>query len=108
MTSPQIQQANFEISRTVAECLNAHYPGHAWACVANIETGLVSVYNMALSGEWGFILHCDRLLNDPSMKLVVMAGGELLERYNLSRGTAKNHEYDNLEFDIKGNAVFQA
>jgi hypothetical protein len=42
------------------------------------------------------------------MRIVIMAGGELLERYNLSRGTAKDHEYDNLKFDIKGNAVFQA
>ena len=108
MTSYQIEQANQAIAKEGAECLHKHYPSHAWGVCANVETGLVQVYNLRLSGEWGFVLHIDRLATDPSMRLTIRAGGELLERYNLSRAGLKEHEYAGINFDFKGNAVHQS
>lgn len=104
MNSPKIELANKTIAQEVAECLNKHYQGHAWAVNANVETGLVSVYNLNLSGRWGFVLKMDDLANDPSMKITIRAGGELLERYNISRGSMKQHEMDNVQYDFKGEA----
>lgn len=100
-----IAMANESIAREVAECLNKAYPGHAWAVRANVETGLCQVYNLRLSGTWGFVLHLDKLLNDPGMKLTIRAGGELLERYNLSRAKLKEQEYADVKYDFKGDAV---
>ena len=97
--------ANEEIARTIAECLDKAYPGHAWAVRADVETGIVHVYNLRLSGQWGFVLKIDDLATDPSMMLTKRAGGELLERYNLSRTAIKEHEYETIRFDFKGDAV---
>jgi len=101
----KIELANMTIAKEVAECLDVHYKGHAWGVRANVETGLVHVFNLNLSGQWGFVLHIDNLINDPSMKTVIMAGGELLERYNLSRSEIKPEEYMVIKFDFKGDAV---
>lgn len=104
MTS-KIEIANEAISREIAECLEKHYPGHAWGVRADVEQGIVQVFNLRLSGQWGFTLHIDDLQHDPSMRLTIKAGGELLERYNLSRGGAVEHQYRDINFDFKGDAV---
>lgn len=101
----KIAMANESIAREVAECLNKAYPGHAWAVRANVETGLCQVYNLRLSGTWGFVLHLDDLATDPSMKLTIRAGGELLERYNLSRARLKEDEYADVKFDFTGQGI---
>ncbi|MDD5084196.1 MAG: hypothetical protein PHT88_04715 [Candidatus Moranbacteria bacterium] len=104
MTKIELEAANQTIARTLAETLNKHYPGHAWAVKADVEQGVANVFNLALSGEWGFVLRLDELMNDPNMKLTIRAGGELLERYRLSRGKLKEQDMAELSFDIKGNA----
>jgi len=101
----QIELANQAIAKEIAECLNTHYPGHAWGVQADVEQGVVKVFNLRLSGQWGFLLHIDDLQQDPSMRITIKAGGELLERYNLSRGGLKEHEYQGIKFDFKGDAV---
>ena len=105
MTTDQIELANFTISKTVGDCLEKRYPGHAWGVQGNVETGIVHVYNLNLSGQWGFVIKMDDLLNDPNMKCVIMAGGEVLERYNLSRSGLKETELADVRFDFKGDAV---
>ena len=62
--------------------------------------GVVTVKSMLLSGNWGFILHEDKIDND--YHSVVRAGGEILERYNQSRGKFKQDDYQELTMDRKG------
>ena len=99
-----IAMANQAIARQVAETLEKHYPGHGWMVRANVETGIVQIYNLLLDGNWGFVLKIDALATDPSMKLTIRAGGELLERYNLSRSALKVKEYESIKRDFKGDA----
>ena len=94
--------ANESIAKEVAETLNKHYQGHAWAVNADVMQGIVRVHNLNLSGEWGFILKMDELLNDSTNKTIVKAGGELLERFNMSRGAFSQHELDNASRDLRG------
>jgi len=101
----QIEMANQAIAKEVAECLHTHYPGHAWGVNANVEQGIVQVFNLALSGQHGFTLHINDLQQDPSMRLTIRAGGEMLERYQLSRGGKVEHQYDALEYDLRGDAI---
>ena len=105
MNRADIEAANQAISKEVAECLNAHYPNHAWCVIANVETGLVEVYNLKLSGSWGFILKIDDLATDPSMKLTIRAGGELLERYNVARRGLTANDEAAILYDFKGEAI---
>lgn len=105
MNRADIEAANKTIAKEVAECLNTHYPNHAWMVNANVETGIVEVRNLRLSGQWGFILHMDKLATDPSMKLVIRAGGELLERYNVARSALTDTIANSIEYDFKGEAI---
>ena len=105
MGSMTEELANFEIAKAMAETLERHYPGHAWAVRAEISNGVVHVFNLALSGKWGFILKMNDIMNDQGMKITIRAGGELLERYNLTRGRKLEKEYDDICFDFKGEAI---
>jgi hypothetical protein len=62
--------------------------------------GVVSVKSMRLSGNWGFVLHTDKIDND--YKMVVMAGGEILERFRQKRGQFDDTLYHDLSMDSKG------
>ena len=87
------------VAKNVAEHLEKKYPGWAWA--VHVMDGVVVVKSMRLSGNWGFVLHEDKIDND--YKAVVMAGGELLERFKMKREKFNNDKYlTDLTMDHKG------
>ena len=98
-------QANQAIAKQIAETLNKHYPGHAWMVDANVMQGIVRIHNLELSQEYGYILHIDKLANDPSMSLTIRAGGEFLERFGLKRGKLDRDELADKEMDLRGNVL---
>ena len=88
----------------VGEVLHVAYPGHVWR--VEVQQGIVTVHNLLLSGQWGFRLLITDI--DRMGKVVVRAGGELLERYNLSRAKRKNHvigELSEMKRDFKGEVI---
>lgn len=81
------------LSKDVAEALNEHYPGHLWAVNCQGENGIMTIHNLMLSGQWGFTLKLDNSYSASDLrKRAIMAGGEILERYKVSRGRI-NHEH---------------
>ena len=85
----------------VGEVLHVAYPGHLWRVEA--QQGVVTVHNLLLSGKWGFRLRIVDL--DTMGKIVIRAGGELLERYNMSRAKKKVQvagELADMKRDFKG------
>ena len=86
------------IAKNVAEHLEKKYPGWLWA--VNTMDGVVTVKSMKLSGNWGFVLHEDKIDND--YKTVTMAGGEILERYRQHRSKFNEDRYMDLNMDHKG------
>lgn len=78
------------LAKNAADKLNQHYPGHLWMVHVNSEGGVMIIKNMAVSPDWGYILHINKI--DPEMKRVMNAGGELLERGWMKRG-AWNGQY---------------
>lgn len=86
------------LSKKVGEHLNRHYPGHLWA--VHVRDGLIIVQNLLLSGKWGFVLKEENL--DPDLKMVMRAGGELLERYNVSRGRLSDASMANVQKSSTG------
>lgn len=103
--NPDINANEYVIAKNMADTLNRHYPGHAWAVTC--EYGIATVRNLRLDGNWGFVLKLSQLLVNPE-KTVMRAGGELLERYKLSRGKFKSDEYENLDFDRLGRLAADA
>ena len=86
------------LAKNVAETLEKKYPGWFWA--VNVMDGVVTVKSLRLSGNWGFVIHADKIDND--YKMVVMAGGEILERFRQQRGKFNNTLYNDLEMSTKG------
>ncbi len=71
-----------ELSGKIANALNTFYPGHLW--LATCTGGVLYVQNIALDGQWGFVLHINKLENIE--KAAMRSGGELLERFRIHRG----------------------
>ena len=86
------------LAKNVAETLEKKYPGWFWA--VNVMDGVVTVKSLRLSGNWGFVIHADKIDND--YRMVVMAGGEILERFKQQRGKFNNTLYNDLEMSTKG------
>jgi len=101
--SPDALIQDYDTAKRIAETLHSHYPGHMWAVSCSAETGVANVYNLGLSGRWGFIIKLKDIIHDPSMKKVIMAGGEILERYRLARGRLDDAALEQLQSDSLGN-----
>lgn len=87
-TPEQVQAAR------VGESLRNAYPGFRWA--VTVTGGLARIRNLDLSGRWGFDIPMEKLNADPMMKEIIMAGGEILERYRLARQGANTDCIDEL------------
>lgn len=103
--TPQIAANDLVMAKEMADALNTAYPGHLWA--VNCDgggSGFADVRNLALSGTWGFRVKLKHTYSASEFKRrVVMAGGEILERYRLTRGKLREHEYEALRTDRYGN-----
>lgn len=66
------------------------YPLWAESWLIRIDTrgGIVQIYNTAISGKMGFVMHIKNLTSHRDMKKVVKAAGELFERYGIARKKA--------------------
>ena len=101
--NPQGAANDIVMAKEMAEALHSAYPGHLWAVTCDGEIGFADVRNLALSGNWGFRIKLDEIYSGSQFKhKVLMAGGELLERYRLRRGKFDADEYANLKTDFAG------
>lgn len=100
----QVKREN-EVAMNVAEYLQGVYPDHQWACNCDLNGGVVHIYNLNLSGKWGFLMKVKDVVEDGWKKKIMQAGGELLERYRMSRGRFKQAQYEALNVDKFGNHI---
>lgn len=71
---------------SVGEALAKYYPRHRWRVAASADCSTVNITHDGLGWRYGMVLHALSLHNVADMERKVMrAGGELLERYGVSR-----------------------
>ena len=51
----EVNPAEMELAEMMAQGLHKMYPGHLWA--VNVSGTVVNIRNLALSGEFGYVLH---------------------------------------------------
>lgn len=88
--------ASVALARNLIARLEQFYPAFvgAWRVSVNEAGGTIEVTNLLLSGRWGFLMHINKI--DPEGRKVVRAGGELLERYRISRSARQGIVFDDL------------
>lgn len=70
----------------IEDILMKSYPNYPWYAELNTHTGQISVWNLAISGSYGFSLNMYKSRTWSELKkLVLNYGGELLERASLPR-----------------------
>ena len=103
---PEVAALDFNMAKDMAEALHRAYPGHLWAVTCEGEKGIATIRNLALSGEWGCVLKLNTISSASEWeKKVVMAGGELLERFKLSRGAVNRDQIAGVQNDFSGRSI---
>lgn len=79
----------------VGQDLTKHYPGHPWMVGVNTEAGTVVIdlgYDKPLHlARMAYMIHIPTLKSQGGFKHVMRAGGEILERFGVPRGTATDN-----------------
>ena len=98
----------------VGEDLARAYPGYQWMVGCNHEAGTVVIDLLCDKpiglANYGYLLHISSLMGAGGQAKVMRAGGELLERFGLRRGSAQSEWKDQAVqngLDL-GNAVLKS
>ena len=77
---------HLSLAKEAGNLLEKQYPGWAWSVHVD-PRGFLNVFSLRLGGmgQWGFRIKTSDLATDPTLKGVVRAGGEILERWNKRR-----------------------
>lgn len=82
-----------DVCLAVSEDLCAVYPGYPWAIGCDHEAGTVAidlaVEKPPMFRNFAYLLHLSTIMGPGGQKRVRAAGGELLERFGLRRGSAQ-------------------
>lgn len=100
MRLPTEQEA-FDMCRGFAEFMNRLYPGYMWE--VGMMSDIVYVRNLNLDKKAGFKLPLKDI--DVDGRVLMRAGGELLERFRLKRGRKNVDAVRSLKRDIRGDAI---
>jgi hypothetical protein len=97
---------DIHLARIIAEALEQAYPGHLWAVNVQGDQGIATIHNMMLSGRCGYIMHLDKRYSaSDTVRVAKMGAGEILERYNVSRGRINNDRMAEMKMDFAGRVI---
>lgn len=98
--------------KNIADTLERHFPGWLWAVQPDERGGVINIFSLRLSGQWGYRLKTKNIQNDPTFRFAIQAGGEILERFGQRRGpydyqrwAAAKRKFGLLDFDISDKAA---
>lgn len=90
--------------KRMADLLEKHYPGWLWCVQPDERGGVINIFSMKLSMEWGYRFRTMDIQGDPKVcdPKIVAAGGEILERFRVPRGTYRFEDWKEAPKDIAG------
>lgn len=95
---------NRHISKVIGQAVLKHHPKRNWIVQPNVEGGVAFLTNADIASDHGMALHLDCTDEELGRK-AVMAAGELLERFRLSRDRRAMTDVDLLETDDLGRTI---
>lgn len=90
------------VCKDLGDALERAYPGWAWTLMPNEEQGIINLFCIRLSGEFGWVFHIADVQGDDRHKKAVEAGGHILERYGITRGAYTPERWKMCRKDILG------
>lgn len=89
------------LCKAIGDRLQRHYPGWLWVIAPEKDGGVLSIFSLRLSGEWGYRFRLtgppgkDLLSDDAKVagQQVMRAAGEILERFHVPRGTYRYQDW---------------
>lgn len=95
------------MSDVIGNALSKHYPNRQWRVGIAVGGLVARIFCPAISNEYGYQI---KLLNYTMMGLekeAIFAGGEILERYGLSRERGASGGEESILKDHRGNAIMK-
>ena len=85
-----------EIGRGIASVLLKHFPGYPWEIRTEMERMAAMIRLPLMPPKFYYVLPFKDFMSGPNVheKVVMKAGGELLERFNLSRDGIRFDQYE--------------
>lgn len=101
----EVSSSLANLTKRYGEALEKHYPGWWWTINPDETGGVMYIYCLRLSGEWGYTIKTGDVENDSHEKMAIMAGGEILDRYNIPRGPYKHELLQGKMKDLRDNFI---
>ncbi|HWW46305.1 MAG TPA: hypothetical protein VNZ94_00500 [Xanthobacteraceae bacterium] len=70
------------VAKAMQRVLTAHYRGHFWETYCSRKDGIAWITIPLLLGNWKWVF---KLSEDITPEMIIRAGGEILERFNIPR-----------------------
>ena len=93
------------IVKDTADKLEKLYPGWLWTLNPDEFAGMLYLYSLRLSGEYGYKMKIGDIENDETRGFAMRAGGELLERFGCPRKAFKPRYLADKIQDVRGNYI---
>lgn len=93
------------LCREIGATLVQHYPNRHWYVDVTLQGGVAKVQCPALSMQYGFAIHINNKTHDQLKRDTVMAGGQILEMFNLSRERGAKGGEELLMRDSRGEVL---
>lgn len=98
--------ADMLLAKHAADALDRAYPGHLWA--VDVNGGVLNIRNLLLSPVMGWRLRVPGVYSASELQhRVLIAGGEILERFGLARGRLRDNQYAGLKTRFDGTPEYQ-
>lgn len=102
---PEHKLGDVALAHRCMEIICNHYPGYRWRVGLMDEPtgGVLQIFNDDINAQvwsnapYGYVLHLTTVYDDPDLKCVVRAAGEILERARLTRGRNRGEEITHVD-----------
>jgi hypothetical protein len=95
---------DYEIAKTIGAELCGLYPGHGWVIEADARNGVAKICNRHMGYKAGYIYKLKDIDLGTFKRDMMRVGGDILERYGLSRSKMIEMEVLGVKRDLRGNA----
>ncbi len=100
---PRVAEAEYTLAGHVFGVLHKTYKGHQWEVSADVPNGTVVIKLLTVSSAMGYRLFIGTRTITQLLEAAKMAGGEILERFDLPRTRLMDKDLiEDLDRDFKG------